>query len=78
MALLLSHMLNNLLTHLKLVIIVMLYTSIIHIGGVMVSMLASSAVYCGFEPNAYLGIFQLYHGENKLVFNEMMMRSVLY
>jgi hypothetical protein len=23
-------------------------------------------------------IFQLYHGENKLVFNEMMMRSALY
>jgi len=23
-------------------------------------------------------IFQLYHGENKLIFNEMMMRSVLY
>jgi tRNA U38,U39,U40 pseudouridine synthase TruA len=24
------------------------------------------------------GIFQLYHGENKLIFNEMMMRSVLF
>jgi len=23
-------------------------------------------------------IFQLYHGENKLIFNEMMMRSTLY
>ena len=23
-------------------------------------------------------IFQLYHGENKLIFNEMMMRSALY
>ena len=23
-------------------------------------------------------IFQIYHGENKLIFNEMMMRSALY
>jgi len=23
-------------------------------------------------------IFELYHGENKLIFNEMMMRSALY
>jgi hypothetical protein len=28
--------------------------------------------------NANLAIFQLYHGENKLIFNEMMMRSPLY
>jgi len=27
---------------------------------------------------ANLAIFQLYHGENKLTFNEMMMRSALY
>jgi len=27
--------------------------------------------------NANPAIFQLYHGENKLVFNEMMMRSAL-
>jgi hypothetical protein len=28
--------------------------------------------------NANWAIFQLYHGENKLIFNEMMMRSALY
>jgi len=28
--------------------------------------------------NANSAIFQLYHGENKLIFNEMMMRSVLF
>jgi hypothetical protein len=28
--------------------------------------------------NANSAIFQLYHGENKLIFNEMMMRSILY
>ena len=28
--------------------------------------------------NANAAIFQLYHGENKLIFNEMMMRSALY
>jgi hypothetical protein len=27
--------------------------------------------------NANSAIFQLYHGENKLIFNEMMMRSLL-
>jgi hypothetical protein len=28
--------------------------------------------------NANSAIFQLYHGENKLIFNEMMMRSAVY
>jgi hypothetical protein len=28
--------------------------------------------------NANSAIFQLYHGENKLIFNEIMMRFVLY
>jgi hypothetical protein len=28
--------------------------------------------------NANEAIFQLYHGENKLIFNEMMMKSALY
>jgi len=28
--------------------------------------------------NANSAIFQLYHGENKLIFNEMMVRSVLF
>jgi len=28
--------------------------------------------------NANSAIFQLYHGENKLIFNEMMMRSDLF
>ena len=28
--------------------------------------------------NANSAIFQLYHGENKLIFNEIMMRSALY
>ena len=28
--------------------------------------------------NANLEIFQLYHGENKLIFNEMMMMSALF
>ena len=30
------------------------------------------------HENANSAIFQLYHGENKLIFNEMMMRSALY
>ena len=29
-----------------------------------------------FKANS--AIFQLYHGENKLIFNEMMMRSTLF
>jgi len=28
--------------------------------------------------SANSAIFQLYHGENKYIFNEMMMRSTLY
>jgi hypothetical protein len=28
--------------------------------------------------NANSGIFQLYYGENKFIFNEVMMRSALY
>jgi hypothetical protein len=28
--------------------------------------------------NANSAIFQLYHGDNKLIFNEMMMRSALF
>ena len=28
--------------------------------------------------NANSAIFQLYHGENKIIFNEMMMRLALY
>ena len=28
--------------------------------------------------NANSAIFQLYHGENKIIFNEMMMMSALY
>jgi len=28
--------------------------------------------------NAYLAIFQPYHGENKLIFNEMMMSEVRF
>jgi len=28
--------------------------------------------------NANSAIFQLYHGENKLIFNEVMMKSALY
>jgi len=28
--------------------------------------------------NANSASFQLYHGDNKLIFNEMMMRSTLY
>ena len=31
-----------------------------------------------FLFNANSAIFQLYHGENKLIFNDMMMRSSLY
>ena len=31
---------------------------------------------CCFSANST--IFQLYHGEKKLIFNEMMMRSTLY
>jgi hypothetical protein len=31
---------------------------------------------CCLTPNA--AIFQLYHGENRLIVNEMMIRSALY
>jgi hypothetical protein len=53
----------------------------------MVGVLASSVVDRGFESRSSqtkdykIGIiFQLhvYHGENKLIFNEMMIRSALY
>jgi hypothetical protein len=30
------------------------------------------------ESDCCSGIFQLYHAENKLIFNKMMMRSALY
>jgi hypothetical protein len=63
-----------------------------HTDGVMVNVLASSAVDCSFDPrsgqskgydicichfSAKWAIFQPYHGENMLNINEMMM-SVLY
>jgi len=32
----------------------------------------------GLLFNANSGIVQLYYGENKLIFNEMMMRSALF
>ena len=32
---------------------------------------------CCLMPTRHI-FFQLYHGENKLIFNEMMMRSTLY
>jgi hypothetical protein len=39
-------------------------------------------IFYAFEKvmlfNAYPVIFQLYHGENKSIFNEMMMRAALY
>jgi hypothetical protein len=48
-------------------------------SGVIVSILASSVVDCGFWLfNTNSAIFQLYHGNNKLIFNEMMMRSALF
>jgi hypothetical protein len=58
------------------------------IGGVMVSVLASSAVDIWSEPWSgqtkdynngirCFSVYQLYHGENKLIFHEMMMRSAL-
>jgi hypothetical protein len=47
------------------------------IGGVVVSVFASSAVDRGLF-NANSTIFQLYYGENKLIINEMMMRSALF
>jgi len=31
-----------------------------------------------FLFNANLSMFQLYHDEDKLIFNEMMMKTVLY
>jgi len=31
---------------------------------------------CCLTPNS--AIFQLYHGENKIIFNKMIMRSALY
>jgi hypothetical protein len=84
----------------------MYYYYYLIIGGVLLGVLASSAVDRGFEPrsgqaknydvgiccfsgkHAVLrrkskdwlarGIFQLYHSENKLCFNEIMMMSALY
>ena len=37
--------------------------------------LNSTIVSEGLSFNVNSAIFQLYHGENKLIFNEMMMRS---
>jgi hypothetical protein len=63
-------------------------------SGVMVSVLTSSVVDRGFEPrlgqtedceigewlvlNANSALFQIYHGENKLIFEEKMIRSALF
>jgi hypothetical protein len=56
----------------------------------MVSVLASTVVDSGFDPrsgqtktmkllfSANSASFQLYHGESKLIFNEMVMRSALF
>jgi hypothetical protein len=51
----------------------------------MISVLASSVGDHGFkhrsgQTNVYklVLVASLYHGENKLIFNEMMMRSALY
>ena len=38
-------------------------------------LIVSNGVTSAFITSA---IFQLYHGEDKLIFNEMMMRSALY
>jgi hypothetical protein len=48
------------------------------ISGVMKSVFASITVDHGFEPIVKWATFYLYHGENKLIFNEMKMRSALY
>jgi hypothetical protein len=64
----------------------------VSISGVMVSASILIAKDCGFRPwssqtkdykidcclTCNTAIFQLYHGENKLIFNEMMVRSALY
>jgi hypothetical protein len=44
------------------------------------SVVEKSWLYLNGQPVicANSAIFQLYHGENKLIFNEMMMRSALY
>jgi hypothetical protein len=40
--------------------------------------LNSTKVSEGLSFNVNSAIFQLYHGENKSIFNEMMMRSALF
>ena len=40
--------------------------------------LNSTKVSEGLSFNVNSPIFQLYHGENKSIFNEMMMRSALF
>jgi hypothetical protein len=48
------------------------------IGGVMVCVLSSSAVDRGFEPQSGQTKDYTIGGENKLIINEMMMRSALF
>jgi hypothetical protein len=36
------------------------------------------SLICNMQFNSNSAMFQLYHGENKIIFNEMMMRSTLY
>jgi hypothetical protein len=40
---------------------------------ILVILVSERASDCCLTPNS--AIFQLYHGENKLIFNDMMMRS---
>jgi hypothetical protein len=43
----------------------------------MVNVLASNAVDREFEPDQ-VKLFQLFHGENTSIVNEMLMRSALF
>jgi hypothetical protein len=50
-----------------------------HFSGVMVSVLIIYIInYNKIVSECVIVVIQLYHGENKLIFNEMMMRSALY
>jgi len=53
----------------------------LHIKGWIVYVESNNIIYTDSEWllfNDKSAIFQLYHGENKLIFNEMMMNDLLY
>ena len=51
---------------------------VVGVVGIFFSMNLWVSEWVIVDLNANLIFLQLYHGENRLIFNEMMMRSTLY